>query len=55
VYNARHWAKLDTADKVNGAIEILEDFGWIRTDVLKTTGRPATKIRIHPSIRGDHE
>jgi len=52
VYHARHWAYLDDADKVNSAIKILEDFGWIKIELLKTPGRPSTKIRIHPQLRG---
>ena len=52
VYYRKHWSKLDTAEKVNEAIKILEDFGWIKTKIIRGMGRPTTEVIIHPQIRG---
>ena len=51
VYYGRHWAGLETSDQVAGAIKVLEEFGWVRNEVVKTPGRPSSRIRVHPSIR----
>ena len=51
VYHGRHWSKLDSVEKVNNAIKVLEDLGWVRSESVKTPGRPAIKIYVHPLIR----
>jgi hypothetical protein len=55
VYHAKHWSKLNTAEQVISAIKILEDFGWVRTEAAKTSGRPSTKVIIHPQLRGSND
>ena len=51
VYYGKHWSNLESAEKVNAAIKILEDFGWVITlTEKKDTGRPATKVYAHPSL-----
>ncbi len=47
----RHWAKLSTPEEVNSACAVLEEFGWLRIEAVKTGGRSATRLRLHPSLR----
>jgi hypothetical protein len=47
----KHWAKLSTPEEVNSACGVLEEFGWLRLKVAKTSGRSTTRLRLHPSLR----
>jgi hypothetical protein len=47
----RHWAKLSTPEGVNSACGVLEEFGWLRVEVVKTSGRSTSRLRLHPSLR----
>jgi Protein of unknown function (DUF3987) len=47
----RHWAKLSTPEEVNSACSVLEEFGWLRIEVAKTSGRSTTRLRLHPLLR----
>jgi hypothetical protein len=47
----RHWAKLSTPEEVNGASSVLEEFGWLRIEVAKTSGRSTTRLRLHSTLR----
>jgi len=47
----KHWAKLSTPEEVSSACAVLEEFGWLRVEAVKTDGRSATRLRLHPSIR----
>jgi hypothetical protein len=47
----KHWAKLSTPEEVSGACGVLEEFGWLRVEAVKTGGRSATRLRLHPSLR----
>jgi hypothetical protein len=47
----RHWAKLSTPEEVSGACTVLEEFGWLRVEAVKTGGRSATRLRLHPTLR----
>jgi hypothetical protein len=47
----RHWAKLSTPEEVSSACQILEEFGWLRIEVAKTSGRSTTRLRLHPTLR----
>jgi len=51
VYHARHWSNLRSADDVNGALKILEDFGWVQVELVKAMGRPTQMVHIHPSLQ----
>ena len=51
VYHAKHWSNLDNAEMVNNAINILEEFGWIKNEIIKTRGRSSVKVVIHPRLR----
>ena len=51
VYYAKHWSRLETPEQVGNAIRILEDLGWVKSEGVKTSGRPSTRVRIHPHIR----
>jgi putative DNA primase/helicase len=46
----RHWAKLSTPEEVNGACQVLEEFGWLQIEAVKTTGRSTSRLRLHPSL-----
>jgi len=46
----KHWTKLTTPDEVSGACQVLEEFGWLRIEALKTSGRSTTRLRIHPRL-----
>jgi hypothetical protein len=47
----KHWAKLSTPEEVNSVCAVLEEFGWLRVEAVKTGGRSATRLRLHPSLR----
>jgi hypothetical protein len=49
----RGWRDLSTAAELAGAIEVLEDHGWVRRVTVKPTGggRPSERLHIHPSLR----
>jgi putative DNA primase/helicase len=47
----KHWAKLSTPEEVNSACQVLEEFGWLRIEVAKTSGRSTTRLRLHPILR----
>jgi hypothetical protein len=47
----RHWAKLSAPEEVNSACSVLEEFGWLRVEVVKTSGRSSSRLRLHPSLR----
>ena len=46
----RHWSKLSTPEEVNSACAVLEEFGWLRVEAVKTGGRSATRLRLHPLL-----
>ena len=47
----RHWAKLSTPEEVNSACQVLEEFGWLRIEAAKTSGRSTTRLRLHLTLR----
>jgi Protein of unknown function (DUF3987) len=47
----RHWAKLSTPEEVSSACSVLEEFGWLRVEAVKTSGRSTTRLRLHPTLR----
>jgi hypothetical protein len=51
IYRARHWSKLASSHEVSAAAAVLEEYGWLRLEKVETGGRPATCIRLHPSLR----
>ncbi len=50
VYRGREWSRLSTADEVNAAAAVLEDYGWLGIEKTGTGGRPTTLLRLHPSL-----
>jgi hypothetical protein len=46
----KHWVKLSTPGEVSSACEVLEEFGWLRVEAVKTSGRSTTRLRLHPSL-----
>jgi putative DNA primase/helicase len=47
----RHWSKLSTPEEVSGTCQVLEEYGWLRIEVAKTSGRSTTRLCVHPSLR----
>ena len=47
----KQWAKLSSPDTVYKAAEVLEEFGWLRVETIKTGGRATTKGHLHPTLR----
>jgi hypothetical protein len=47
----RHWAKLSAPEEVSNACTVLEEFGWLRIEAVKTSGRSTTRLRLHPTLR----
>jgi hypothetical protein len=47
----KHWAKLSTPEEVKSAWGVLEEFGWLRIEVIKTGGRSTNRLSLHPSLR----
>jgi hypothetical protein len=47
----RHWSKLSTPEEVSSACSVLEEFGWLRIEAVKTSGRTTTRLRLHPTLR----
>jgi hypothetical protein len=47
----RHWSKLSTPEEVSSACSVLEEFGWLRIEAVKTSGRSTSRLRLHPTSR----
>ncbi len=45
-----HWRDLDTAQKVEKAISILEEYGWVFVERIPTSGRPGEFVKINPKL-----
>jgi putative DNA primase/helicase len=46
----KQWSRLTTPDEVNGAIKVLEAYGWVRVESVATAGRKRDVVRINPQI-----
>ena len=46
----KHWTRLSTPGEVSSACQVLEEFGWIRVEGVKTNGRTSTRLRLHPFL-----
>jgi hypothetical protein len=44
------WVKLSTLEVID-ACSVLEEFGWLRHEAVKTSGRSTTRLRLHPILR----
>ncbi|NGX41569.1 MAG: hypothetical protein KR126chlam4_01411 [Candidatus Anoxychlamydiales bacterium] len=53
VYHGKHWSRLNTPDQVSSAVRVLEEFGWVRSEIIKTPGRNSVKVSIHPQLLND--
>jgi broad specificity phosphatase PhoE len=49
----RQWAKLSSPETVHKAVEVLEEFGWLRVEENKTGGRSTKKVHLHPNLRAE--
>jgi hypothetical protein len=47
----KHWTKLSIPEEVSSACSVLEEFGWLRIEAVKTSGRSTTRLRLHPTLR----
>jgi putative DNA primase/helicase len=47
----RHWTKLSTPEEVSNACQVLEEYGWLRVEAVKTSGRSTTRLHLHPTLR----
>ena len=45
------WVKVSIPEVVNGACAVLEEFGWLCIEAVKTDGRSTTRLRLHPTLR----
>lgn len=45
-----HWAQLDTPKKVESALALLSDHGWVQVESKATGGAPTEVIRFHPHL-----
>jgi len=50
IYHGKHWSKLSSTDQVSNAVKILEDLGWIRSKIIKTSGWNSIEVSIHPKL-----
>jgi Protein of unknown function (DUF3987) len=48
----RGLSKLATPAEVNGALEVLEHYGWLRVKTEGVGGQAKSLISLHPSLRG---
>jgi len=49
----RGWSRLASADDLADALDVLEELGWVRREVVKPDGggRPSEVVRLHPELR----
>jgi hypothetical protein len=47
----KHWSKLSTPNEAISACSVLEEFGWLRLETVKTDGRSTTRLRLHPTLK----
>ena len=46
----RHWTMLDSLDKLEAAISILEEANWVRVETVKVSSTTTEILRINPSL-----
>ena len=44
------WTRLASSEEVQRAIDILADFGWVKTESTQTAGRHKTEVYSHPKL-----
>jgi hypothetical protein len=49
------WQDLATAEDLRRAVEVLEEHGWVRREMVKPPGggRPSEHLHVHPSLRDE--
>ena len=50
VYRGKHWSKLATPAEVRSACDILCDYGYLKADELRGSGRPTTTYTLNPNV-----
>ena len=51
------WATLDKPDAARGALEVLEEYGWVRRERVsdsQTPGRPSETYFLNPRLEAKH-
>lgn len=48
----RQWSRLTTPEEFTAAASVLEAYGWIKVETVKTGGRSTTKLHLHPDLGG---
>jgi len=51
IYHGKHWSHLETSEKAEGALAILEELGWVKVEKTSTKGRPSIEVTVHPELR----
>lgn len=46
-----HWFGLSNKEEVIGALEVLEEHGWLKVHRFETGGRPGEAVLLNPSLR----
>ena len=51
----QEWTGLTEPRVVQGALECLQELGWIRPEALRTSdgGRPTVRFHLNPRLRAD--
>ena len=45
-----HWALLDTIDKLESAISVLEECEWVRVETMRVVSTTTDRIRVNPML-----
>lgn len=45
------WSKLTSSNNVKAGLEVLQIYGWLVLESLKTKGRPSTTVRLNPRLK----
>lgn len=49
IYN-NNWSRLDTSERVDLAISVLEEANWVQVETIRGGGRPTERIRINSAV-----
>jgi putative DNA primase/helicase len=48
----KHWAGLSKVEDVRKAAQLLEEYGWVVREEVRTKGRPSERYILHPVLVG---
>ena len=49
------WSGLNSRERVEAGLGVLEEYGWLRVERVDTGGRPSDQINLHPDIRNTNK